>query len=490
MSARLIAAGHQATVHDYGSVQTFEKLHTARHPAARTRMVELKQKTVWDSRDLKRSKLYSRTLISRQERIWEEIGEKIAARRDFDFIVILVNAPKDIDPARLAAKRIRALIPSAMIVTTGPVFDAAGDTTAKALRWADCVLLGHASSSLPDFARHYAAREKWATVPNLAYADGVRLAITPPNAASACEADRVPPSYDPSVYPDIDATSKILAFTIAASPVTRERKADSPQAMASGLAKQVATVQQQHHCHAFHFTDASRVCNSNYALARELLARNRRISYSMDSSIAVTNPAAIGTVSASGCQAIGFEINSGSQRLLDTYYHQPFTVTEVERTLRACRISKLFTTTSYIYPSPEDDHHTRAETLRLIERSAPDSVIVSAPVEHDRSALFHEFSPLRRLNRKKLASARQELEAEILELDLNIGISPLSALLAELAGHQGREAEFIRQLTNQLITGDVFGALSTVERINQAAASPTNTLHFKPFSAPISAVGN
>ena len=73
---------------------------------------------------------------------------------------------------------------------------------------------------------------------------------------------------------------------------------------------------------------------------------------------------------------------------------------------------------------------------------------------------------------------------------MDLGISGRFALLAELAGHQGREAEFKAQMTYQMLTGDTFGIASSVERINDRATAAMESVFFKPFTPVHDAIAN
>ncbi len=503
LAGSLIEGGHRACVLDYATVEIFERLYPARLRAAAIRHAEgRREKSGEHNYDVESGPLgkYSeaKEIVEHHRGVWERLGEKIAARRDFDFVVFSLTHPKDLKAAKICAKRLRALIPGIRLFGWGMAFSNNHDLVTKSVHIFDAVFLGMGHRSVSRIAGKLSDPKSWRTVPDLAYADGVRLNLTPTSSMNDGELV-ASPAFDTETYPAISEQTKVELFDI--EEVLRPGESETDTANSRGIQRPTAALLEDmrslkglYRAHAFHLSGCLPKSDHARELARELLTQRLKICYSREAHISSTPPNAIAELSASGCRALDFRIDTGSQRLLDRYYQHPFYVTQIERTLHRCGLSDLFTCTRYTYPTPDDDYHTLAETLRLITRSNPDAVIVDLPRRHgaggQRGMLFHEFRPFAKNSGKRGVAANRAARIEVEELGVDLDISARFAFLAELAGHQGREAEFKTQMTHQLLTGDTFGLASTVERINDKARAPEKAFLIGPFNPPHNAVAN
>ena len=502
LAASLIESGHRAVILDFGTLETFERLYPSNLRAQAIHHVEsLRSKHQDYGYDVETGPVgkfaQAKLLAERHEGVWEHVGEKIAARRDFDFVVVAVAHPKDLVAARIAASRIRALVPRTKVFAWGTAFVDNHDLVAKSVRYFDAVYLGSLGDGIAQLAEVLNETKKWKRIPDLAYADGVRFNLTAPTSAAF---GPVPsPAFDEAVYASISEQTKLKVFDLDTTMLRGVRglkKGENTRILkpVGTLVEEIRSLNTLYNAHAFHFSGCRQKSDHAIDLAREILSKKLRICYSRNSDISSTPPRSIATLSASGCRAVDFRIDSGSQRLLDRYYGHPFTVTEIERVLRRCSFSDLFAVTRYTYPTSEDDRHTLAETLRLIARTNPDSVIIELPSarasDGRRGLLFQEFRPFSKSAGRRAAAERQTAAEAVQELGVDLGISGRFALLAELAGHQGREAEFKAQMTYQMLTGDTFGIASSVERINDRATAAVESVFFKPFTPVHDAIAN
>lgn len=474
IAGELDAAECSVTVADFGTSDFLQQLYPRELQTHASQAAESwKKKAGSDYR-----KLIPSQLSDRHGEVWEQVGERVAARRDFDCLFFQIDASKDIEPAVCAARRVRALIPSTTIFVGGRELIRRPKLASKMLRDFDCVYTGHAGSAIGRLVRNFNDRRHWPTIADLAYMDGVRFSLTPPAPQNEPAS---PAAYGPEIYGDRGPDSQFMLFDI---PENR------PQ---TGLVDTLKQVISAYGTRAFHFDGQSSGAEASGMLGHAILANSISMVYSRMAEISAMNPSATGSLRASGCRAVGFRIDSGSQRLLDTYYRNNFCVTQVERLVRACKFSNLFTTTTYTYPSPEDDHHTRAETMRLIARTLPDSVTLEAPdasLSNEQGMLFHEFRPFARRNRRRTLAERASLQAEVETLGIDTGLTPEAALLAQLAGEKDSEAGFIARLNHLVAAGDAKVVTDTIRRFNESAASPPSSVVFKPFTSATDAVAN
>jgi hypothetical protein len=227
---------------------------------------------------------------------------------------------------------------------------------------------------------------------------------------------------------------------------------------------------------------------------------------------------------ASGCAAMTFRVESGSQRLLDLHYGRGIEISHVERVFRACKTAGIALGVEMVYPCPEDDRHTMEETLRLLSRTRPDSVRVDLPEVTARTA-WHAHSEefgyrmdagngswkriksgggpntdlggwrtpsvgIRGLSPAQVIRVHEELLFAI-EGDVGLPCFPEEvAVLARFTGYGGREGELAGLVRHQLLTGDSDALAELVGGFNKEACVPARVGAFVPFTPVPLAVGN
>ena len=217
LAASLLESGHRTAILDFGTVEVFEKLYpSSLRPRAVHHVEGLRAKDQDCGYDVETgpvSKFVQAKLVAeRHEGVWEHVGEKIAARRDVDFVVVTVAHPKDLKAARIAASRLRALVPRTKVFACGAAFINNQDLVAKSVRYFDAVYLGSRGDGLSRLAEVLNETKKWRGVPDLAYADGVRFNLTPP--APAVPGPVPGPTFDEQVYGSISEQTKLKVFDL------------------------------------------------------------------------------------------------------------------------------------------------------------------------------------------------------------------------------------------------------------------------------------
>ncbi len=419
---------------------------------------------------------------------YEIVGDRMVARVEPECVIFRVSSSKDLSATMIVAARVRAVRPRTRVFAFGRIFEEEG-LLARAVKLFDAIALGDifpVAEILSTEPRH------WSLVPNLAYHDGARLTLT---GLKPFASHSLPPTTGPEkfLYTLPAEYSKINVFDVLALESRDEselsmRRSNEPLPTMSTL----RSIADQLNSRAIHFRGMEH--SDDATLERRLLASGLSVNFScaLDPARAAKNR--MGLMAAAGCAAVDVDLSSGSQRLLDTYYHREFTITDAERLMRASKFSGIFTTAHVTYPCTQDDYHTEDETLRLIRRANPSSVVVTPePPKFGSGAkglLAQEFGPFRRHLRSRALRQAAALKEKIRELNIPLDIDAATAQLAGLAGFRGREAEFTELTGLQLLAGDTTGLAETIERINAAAARPARISAFRPFTADGNAVAN
>lgn len=206
----------------------------------------------------------------------------------------------------------------------------------------------------------------------------------------------------------------------------------------------------------------------------------------------------------SGCRAIHLRLDTGSQRLLDRVYAHGFMVSQAERTLRTAHQHGLRTAVSMTYPGPFDDYHTRAESMRILSRTRPDSVRVHRPAPCPGS-LWWENPEKYGFSGEEAALTRHAIFAspcederkktmvylrELRELKIRIGHGAEHHLLRSLIGEVPRADQQLRRLVRALETGHATRVGTLVEAFNRQMSRQARFVSMEPFVPILAAVGN
>jgi len=115
------------------------------------------------------------------------------------------------------------------------------------------------------------------------------------------------------------------------------------------------------------------------AFALEVLRQNLQLTYTSFAHIRGAEQADFNAIRLSGCRALFFGIESGSQRILDAM-RKGIKTQMIPEALRKARAAGIFTVGSLIYPAPGDTSETASETIELLCQERPDALAIQAPI--------------------------------------------------------------------------------------------------------------
>ena len=294
------------------------------------------------------------------------------------------------------------------------------------------------------------------------------------------------PVYDPAVYPALYAGDKLHQFTVSGN--------------ARRVAAEMGQCQRLVPSRAFHVEDRGGMAAAR-DLASEVMGARLEVWYSRRLRPVQGAEGIASLLEASGCRCADFPLLSGSQRLIEDFFGMTHGVSAARASLRACRAAGIFTSLELVYPCPWDDHHTRAETLLFMEQTLPDAVKVRFPelryggrwtaapkdfgfevtagslarwaVAGDAPQFVPGPSP-RPYKMRGGAAARDESEQDALLAEAKTrGAAPdmtaQEALLAKVAGWEGREGAWKHAINRALATGDFAGLADHITQFNRHA---------------------
>ncbi len=202
---------------------------------------------------------------------------------------------------------------------------------------------------------------------------------------------------------------------------------------------------------------------------------------------------------ASGCCSVDFPLLTGSQRLIEDFFGMTHGVSQSRASLRACRTAGIFTSLELVYPCPMDDYHTRAETVLFLEQTLPDAVKVSFPelryggrwtdapddfgfqvaagnmarwaaacdVPQFLSAPAPRPYKMGGIVERHDDADQDSLLAEAKARGAVLDMTAQEALIARVAGWEGREQAWKHSVGRAFVTGDFAGLFDLIKAFNR-----------------------
>lgn len=534
MAACLLEAGHDTQVVDFGSVQAFARqfpgeMRSVTRSFADRLFSDRKASPLEYVAALWRLRGMRQAMLRQRKAFLSDTAADLMGMDGIDFIVFDIRRAEDFSGVWQVAQQLHEASPRlrmaaagnfvqhyAPLLASAKVFDClfVRDPERTAVRWAECI----------------ARREQWEHVPNLFLPHTGRMT----EYRSSASVNSMPlPVYDADVYPAMASGGKLRLFNIECSRGCGRKCLHCPEPSTEAGAAQIKSARRicdemahmvrEQSAPVYCLTGGAACANYAASVAYEILSRGLPVHYCRTGAVADMNAVIFSALQASGCRALDFHIGTGSQWMLDDYYNRGFCVTPLETVLRESRRCGIYTSAHFTFPTPADDHHTRAETVRLIDRARPDAAVVSLPETVPGSAWYNQpdtfgFEIDKPLFIKRLTSEdtaapapirlwrgqrylrqtrslaraldeRDTLARECEELGISTAVTADVALAARVSGYEGHEDEFGALLARRFFTGDAAALAAAVDRFNERAASLArpNLLGYPPILA---AVGN
>lgn len=402
----IIAAGGEVEILDYGTVSTVARMTSPELQAKLTR--------TWNTlRDPKRGPVASVRKLTAlaglpgaererrrlQDKLVEEIGTDLInhiRRKDIQAIGFKLWNGDGLEGSAVLARQIRQNCPNVRIFGGGPHVDLFLDRILSRYPYFDALVFGEGEDTLRELAEHGGKPEAYGAIPNLIYRDGDILRTTEERMVK--DLDALPmPVYDPAVYPSMAGDEKIKLVVIDESRGCRNNCAFCIHPVKSHstvrtksigrLVREVQRLREEYGFHAFRFAGSCTPYSLLNDFSREIIRQSLNIKYSSFAHIHHSGEADFELIRQSGCVALFFGIESGSQRILNRLAKR-VTTPEITTALRRAHQAGLFTVGSLIFPAPGDNDETMAETLELIRGLNLGSITLQPPIVIPRTSWF------------------------------------------------------------------------------------------------------
>jgi len=531
----LLEGGHTTTIWDYGTLETVDAVYphgvssqaayvinrigpgANAHPAQAIA-------NFWQLRACDKAYRAARDNLCRQ------VAREIEAAGELDFVVFELNDPDDLDTAATVMRHVRTVNGTLPFGAAGPLAGQFPQAVGRRCPDLDAVFIGDPEVSLAQWADRGARRDVLTTLPNIAYRRGTTWTRTEAS-AQVDLLSLAEPAFEPDIYPALENRTKLNLFTIEDSRGCPCRCNGCPSASenwhrlrlkpAQRVRDEIIRLGSLYGARVFHLQGRGAPASHALAVAREIRRAQLDIQYSRTAHVAYANRAAFGAIYQSGCRVLGFQADTGSQRLLDDFYGRGILVSQMERVLRDAHREQLDTVAHPTSPAPDEDYHTEAETLRFLTRAQP----LGAPIhmlhtseqsgwaDHPRpfrttacppsrlipgTATFPlpaewwrlparaigPLSPSQALN--KMAILRNTME----ELGISTILDEKMVLFGHVTGELNGINEVAVNVAQEFARGEIESLAERVGGFNQAACVPLAASRFSPFAQLPTAVGD
>jgi radical SAM superfamily enzyme YgiQ (UPF0313 family) len=155
----------------------------------------------------------------------------------------------------------------------------------------------------------------------------------------------------------------------------------------SRLMREIDDLKAHHGWSTFRFAGSCTPYSLLNEFATTVIQTGRNLNYATFAHIRDSDEADFVKIRASGCLAMFFGIESGSQRILDGM-HKGVSVPTISETILRANQAGLFTVGSFIFPAPGEDAASEQETLSLITQVPFGGAIIQPTVVVPRTGWF------------------------------------------------------------------------------------------------------
>ncbi len=328
-----------------------------------------------------------------------EIAEEVVARvrtRGANAVGFKLWNGDGLEGSGRLAQAVRRRCPDVRVFGGGPHVDLFSAAILTHYPSFDAVVCGEGEETIQYLAATGNDPASYGSIPNLIlFRDGAPFAT---EERMIDNLDTLPiPLYDPAVYPAMAGDEKVKIAVVDESRGCRNECAFCVHPVKSHRRVRVKTISrllteigllgERYGFHAFRFAGSCTPYTLLNDFAAEVIRQKRNLRYASFAHIRDSQEADFDRIARSGCVALFFGIESGSQRILDAM-RKRIQVGQIEDTLRRADAAGIFTVGSFIVPAPGDDADSEAETLRLLKGVPLKSLMLQAPVVGPRTDWF------------------------------------------------------------------------------------------------------
>ncbi|HMB01091.1 MAG TPA: radical SAM protein, partial [Spirochaetota bacterium] len=387
LAGALLANGHQVKILDLATVTTIKKLFPPDYSREITALFQQYGNAIYE-KGINKLIRFNKKLQTYQQKRVREIGRETAAfikKEGADFAGIKLWNGDGFSGSIAIAEEIKKALPGLPLAAGGPHVDMFREYILEETDVFDILAYGDGEEVVVKLAEYFDGRQELDAIPNVIYRKNGNIKIAPVKWIT--DLDSLPfPVYDEDIYLAMQGDEKIKTVVLDESrgcpnccyfcmqPIksgTRLRKKTAER-----LVSDIKKIKKLYHINCFRFAGSGTPAALIRDTAGKLIEQNINIKYTMFARIKDSRGPLFELLARSGCRAIFFGVESGSQQILDKSLGKKLKVEKVKEIIPQCKQAGIFVITSFIFPAPFDTPATMRESLDLIYAIRPDSVSV------------------------------------------------------------------------------------------------------------------
>ncbi len=390
LAGELVCAGHHVEILDFGTTSSMRRLFPAalgeRLRPLFARILSGEAKPRWTERVtiLRMAKALERAQRREMARIAQEVAVRVQ-RTGVDMVGLKVWNGDGLTGSIQIGRAIKSRSPRVKVFAGGPHCDWFGPRILEYAGCFDALCSGEGEATIVPLAEYVDGKAGLPDVRGMTWLENGQVRSTRPVHIEDLDAI-APPAYSRDIYPAVHSGKQIKIVTIDETRGCPGRcnfcihptksgskwRFKSPQR----ILQEMVNVQRQLGTRLFIYAGSNTPWANAREHARTILSAGLDVRYVMFGHINGMHNADFDLLKRSGCRAIFFGVESGSQRMLNQAYRKGTKVDNIRKVLCAAREAGLFAIASIIYPGPGDDDESRRATLQLLRDTRPDSVPV------------------------------------------------------------------------------------------------------------------
>lgn len=439
------------------------------------------------------------------ERLKEDIVEKIERER-IDFVGFKLWAGDGFEWSIEIGKYIKKKLPEIKIFGGGPQVDIFEHWIFEAGDFFDALCYGEGEEIIFELAKFVQGKKKLENIPNLIFKENGKIVKTERKYVE--KLDELPFCiYEKEIYADID--KKIKMFVLDETRgcknacyfcIHPKKSGKRKEKSIEKLIEEIKFYKSNYGVNLFRFAGSSTPGEYLMKLSKRILDEGLKINYVCSGYIEDYKEVDFNLLKKSGCESIFWGVESGNEKILKEAMNKNVKKEDMEKILKLCKSSGIFTVVSLIYPAPFENKYTREETLNLLNKTKPDSALIQFPGIYPGTLWFKnpekfnfeiekEDYPLKVMNYKikalfpprmwqslpykvngmdfkKFALETEKFQNDVRKLGINTSISNEDYLFFKFSGFETVE-DFLKYNRVYFYSGDSEKLREEIECINE-----------------------
>ncbi|HIE44158.1 MAG TPA: B12-binding domain-containing radical SAM protein [Candidatus Omnitrophica bacterium] len=319
-------------------------------------------------------------------RIAEEIVSTIKSKK-LDFVGLKLWNGDGFVASKIIARQIKRYFPNVAVFGGGAHVDIFRENIYKATDVFDCLVFGEGEETIVMLAEYVEGKRKLESIPNVIFKKDGKIVTNPVERIK--NLDTIPmPVYAPEIYPAMKGKEEKIKMIVldesrgcshrchfCIQPVkSGNLRTKSPKRLVDELEKFV----KDERISLFRFAGSFTPPRLFKGIAEEIIRRGLKVEYSSFGHVKGITPETLKLLKKSGCYAIFYGMESGSQKILDRM-NKNVKIEDIEHTLRESKEAGIFTVVSIIFPAPFESKESEKETLDILLKIRPDGIPVQMP---------------------------------------------------------------------------------------------------------------